>query len=225
MITSVIFDMDGTLLDSEGIGLEAWRIAGERMGLDFPLSLTRSFIGMNKAACMKMITERFGDRELCDRVFDLHKDIEEELYPTMLDTKPGAHEVLSALRSRGIRLALATSTHRAKACDKLGGFGLLEYFDALVGGDEVVHSKPNPDIFTEAVSRLGADVKECAVIEDSFNGVRAAHASGMYTVMVPDLIEPTPEISDLADTVVPSLFEVEGALDAAGLVHAEAVAR
>lgn len=225
MITSVIFDMDGTLLDSEGIGLEAWRIAGERMGLDFPLSLTRGFIGMNKAACMQVIIDRFGDKDLCDRVFDLHKEIEEELYPTMLDLKPGAREVLSALRERGVRLALATSTHRAKACDKLGGFGLLEYFDAMVGGDEVTRSKPNPDIFNEAIARLGASKDECAVIEDSFNGVRAGHASGMYTVMVPDLIEPTQEISGLADVVLSSLFEVEGALDAVGLAGAKPEAR
>jgi len=87
--------------------------------------------------------------------------------------------------------------------------GLLQYFDVIVGGDMAKASKPAPDVFLLAAEKLQADIKDCIIIEDSFNGVRAARASGATVFMVPDLLEPTDEIRGLTDQVYESLLEVK----------------
>ena len=89
-----------------------------------------------------------------------------------------------------------------------GDAGLLPYFDRIIGGDQVTHSKPDPEIFLKAADALHAKPEECYIIEDSFNGIRAAHAAGMHPVMVPDLLEPDDEIKALYEEIFPSLVEV-----------------
>lgn len=86
---------------------------------------------------------------------------------------------------------------------------MLEYFDQIVGGDMVKHSKPEPDIFLEACGRLESKPENCYVIEDSYNGIRAAHAAGMHPIMVPDLMEPTEEMKSLAEQILESLCAVQ----------------
>lgn len=86
--------------------------------------------------------------------------------------------------------------------------GLLGYFDQIIGGDMVERSKPEPDIFLEACRRLGARPEKCYVIEDSHNGIRAAYAAGMHPIMVPDLMEVTEEMKELAEEIFESLYEV-----------------
>ena len=86
--------------------------------------------------------------------------------------------------------------------------GLLGYFDQIIGGDMVERSKPEPDIFLEACRRLDARPENCYVIEDSHNGIRAAYAAGMHPIMVPDLMEVTEEMKELAEEIFGSLYEV-----------------
>ena len=95
-----------------------------------------------------------------------------------LPVKPGAREILTALKARGVPLALASSTRTETVRRELGEAGLLGFFDLIVGGDAVIRSKPDPEIFLTAAARLGAQPGECFVIEDSFNGIRAARAGG-----------------------------------------------
>ena len=86
--------------------------------------------------------------------------------------------------------------------------GLLPYFDRIIGGDQVTHSKPNPEIFLKVADALNAKPEDCYIIEDSFNGIRAAHAAGMHPIMVPDLLDPDDEIKELYEEIFPSLVEV-----------------
>ncbi len=216
MVKAVIFDMDGTLIDTESISIIAWERAAEQRGLDIPEQLFYDFIGITRPAALEMLSAQLGSMEASEDVFELHKVIEDELYPEMLVLKPGAAELIRSLHERGIKLALATSTRTKQMHDKFDRFDLLQFFDAVVCGDELERSKPNPDIFLLAASRLGVDPAECAVVEDSFNGVRAGSAAGMYTVMVPDLVQPDEEISSLAREIVESLADVETTLERAG---------
>ncbi len=216
MIKAVIFDMDGTLIDTESISIIAWERAAASRGLDIPTQLYYDFIGITRTACLEILSAQLNDAALADELFELHKEIEYELYPETLVLKPGATELIHSLHERGLRLALATSTRAVQMHAKFDRFELLPLMDAVVCGDELERSKPNPDIFLLAASRLGLDPSECAVVEDSFNGVRAGHAAGMFTVMVPDLVQPDEEITGLASVIVGSLSEVEAALERTG---------
>ena len=124
-----------------------------------------------------------------------------------LPLKPGAREILAALKEAGIPLALASSTRLLTVRRELDEAGLLPFFDAVIGGDSVTRSKPDPEIFLTAASRLGAAPEDCWVIEDSFNGIRAAYAGGLHPVMVPDLLPPDAEMEEKAELIVKDLFD------------------
>ena len=125
-----------------------------------------------------------------------------------LPLKSGARELLSALNGSGTPLALASSTRTETVRRELRDAGLLDFFDVVIGGDQVTRSKPHPEIFLRAAAELGTAPEECCVIEDSFNGIRAAAAAGMHPLMVPDMLQPDEEILALAERVFPSLHEV-----------------
>ena len=118
-------------------------------------------------------------------------------------------ELLRYLKTRGVKIGLATSTREQVVLKELREGGILPFFDVIVCGDMVKKSKPDPDIYLEACSRLHVKPSDCFAIEDSYNGIRAACRAGMKAIMVPDLAEPTEEMEKLAEKILPSLFEVE----------------
>lgn len=212
-IQAILFDMDGTLVDSERVGQKAWAATADEMGIDIPEGLVRSFIGRPSHSCRAMLAEHLGgDVDLADRVFDLHIELFLRFVETDLELKPGAIEALEALKEAGYPLAIATSTARVRAVPRLERFDMLKYFDSVTCGDEIENGKPAPDIFIESARRLGVDPAACAVIEDSHNGVRSGYAAGAQVFMVPDLMAPTPEIESLCAAVLPSLHELPEAI-------------
>lgn len=122
--------------------------------------------------------------------------------------KPGLKELLATLEEMGMPRIVASSSPRNMIEQNLQTTGTARYFHDIVCGADVQHSKPAPDIFLEAARRLGLDCHDCLVLEDSFNGVRAGHAAGAVTVMVPDLAQPDEEIRQLYNVCCHDLFEV-----------------
>lgn len=212
MIKAAIYDMDGTLVDTEHLGLVAWDKAAEQLGADVPRELAKQFIGRARPSVVDMLVEHLGSRPLSEAVYDLHRDIQFELSKEQLDTKPGAIESLRALHEEGYRIALATSSRRQTVDYNLNRFGIMDLFEVITCGDEMERGKPHPDIYLLTAERLGIDPVECAVIEDSANGVKAGHAAGMHVYMVPDVLAPTDELIALCDRVLKDLFELPGAL-------------
>jgi beta-phosphoglucomutase-like phosphatase (HAD superfamily) len=124
-------------------------------------------------------------------------------------SKAGAGELLAWLAAAAIPCAVATSTRRARARSKLCDAGILDHFVAVIGGDDVVHGKPAPDIYLAAAAALGVPAAQCLAIEDSETGFRAAHAAGMTTILVPDLAVPGAGLLALQPTIMPSLADVQ----------------
>lgn len=208
MPAAVIFDMDGTLLDTERVSQAAWRRAAADFDITIPEETLRAFIGCSLPNARVMINELFGDEDLTDRLFAHEAEVFFQIRDAELVTKPGALACVRALADAGIPVALATSTAREHALPSLDRFGFREHFRATVFGDEVARSKPEPDIYLEAARRLELDPRTCVAVEDSFNGVRAGAAAGMRVIMVPDFDQPTPEIRALCHLVLPSLHEL-----------------
>ena len=193
MIKAVIFDMDGTLHDTETVFHAAWRKAAAIWDVpDIETTLAdctgRNMAGIEKYWCAKYETPSYAD------FFEARHRFFEEMTADGIPVKEGAMELLCYLRDHGYKLALATSTRRTGAEQHLKDTGMDGFFDVVMTGNDVENGKPAPDIFLRAAEGLGIEPRYCLGVEDSFNGIRGLYAAGMKPVMVPDITQPTPEI-------------------------------
>ncbi len=206
---AVIFDMDGVIFDSEQLIIRCWAELSEQVGIPDLEETLRLCIGTTAPVTRQIVLDRYGaDFPYDAYVARVHEIWDEHVKRDGLPVKPGVRELMEWLRKERIPVALASSTRRALVEKELLDAGLLTYFDALVCGDMVAKSKPAPDIFLRAAEALSAPSEACIVIEDSYNGIRAAHAAGMFPIMVPDLLVPTEEMERLSGRIEPSLSEV-----------------
>ena len=209
---AAIFDMDGLILDSESTVLDCWEIIGEKYGFKDIRTYGISVIGKNKKATIDEFERAYG--EPGDRYERELRDIyNEKAAKGEVPLKPHTIELLSAMKNAGMKIAIASSSTREEVTTQMEKLGALPYFDTCVCGDQVTKSKPDPEIFLLACEALDVKPEEAVGLEDSFNGIRACKASGLFTIMVPDLIQPDEEMKGLADIILPSLKDVQDFLN------------
>ena len=204
-VEGALFDMDGLLLDTEAVYIEALQAAARSLGREMPLSLCHSTVGVPGSERTAMIEQHYGEGfSMAD--FRTHFSVHVRgLLDAGVPLKPGALELLDFLAGRGLPLAVATSARRVTAETNLAKAGLLGRFKALATRDDVERTKPHPDVYLEAARRLGVAPERCIAFEDSDVGLSAAHAAGTMAVLVPDLITPSFEIRAKCVQVVPDL--------------------
>lgn len=207
-LAAVIFDMDGTLVDTERVSQTAWRRAAADLELPVPERIWDAFVGCSLGNARAMIDDEFGDPALTDRLFAHQRELFFQIEDEALEPCAGALEALAALSEANMTLALATSTAREHAFPTLDRFGMVPFFTSMTFGDEIERAKPEPDIYLKAASRLSLDPAACAAVEDSVNGARAAVAAGMRTYLVPEWAAPTPELTAQCAAVLDSLHEL-----------------
>jgi len=209
---AIVFDMDGLLLDTERIAMAMFEQACGLHGVAFDRALYERCIG----------TSMQGTREILERALgvDVYERLDREwsrLYGARVatqavDVKDGARDLLELVHRTGLPTALATSTATPLAKIKLSLAGLDHYFATIVGGDVVTRAKPHPEPYLTAARALGVEARRCWAVEDSDNGVRAAHAAGFFVFQVPDLVQPAADVRRLGHSVVASLRDVARAL-------------
>lgn len=209
MYKAVIFDMDGVLFDSERLLLEEWKKTGLRYGLRDVEAVCFRCIGTTAEKTREIFTESYGEDfpyDICrETVFSKFR---QKSMAGELPVKKGAEKLLKYLKEKDVRVGLATSSAESIVAAELEATDLRKYFDDVLCGNMVARSKPEPDIFLESCRRLQAEPKETMVIEDSYNGIRAAHRAGTVPVMVPDLLAPDEEMKQLAYRIFRDLSEV-----------------
>ncbi len=206
---AVIFDMDGVIFDSERIIIELWEDFGEKNNIPHMHDVTIRCVGLNDKATEEVFKEVYGD----DYDYRRFQKIISKQYHEMADGGKlpmmiGVREILDYLKDNGYKIALASSTRTEVVTNQLKAANIYEYFDKVVCGDTVTHSKPHPEIFLKAADQLEVDITKVYIIEDSFNGIRAAHAAGAMPIMVPDMIEPDDEMREKAYKILNNLLEV-----------------
>jgi HAD superfamily hydrolase (TIGR01509 family) len=199
--------MDGLLLDSERPVRDCTLAAAVAVGRPIPDDLYHSLIGQPSGAVEGLLRAHFGTPERMDDFWERYRHTMDQRMAAGLPLMAGVLEILDHLDTLGLPAAVCTSTRRHRAEEHLARAGILARFRSVTGGDEVTRGKPHPEPYLKSAERLGATPAHCVVLEDSHNGIRAAHAAGMMPVMVPDLLPCTDEIRALCHRVVEDLHE------------------
>ena len=206
---AVILDMDGLMFDTEALYRDAVIAAAADGVHDVPLPFYLSTIGMSLDATRTAFRERCGS-EFDFELFWARASQFRELTRLQLCLKAGLVELLDFLDDAKLPRAIATSSAHEDVRHNLALHGLLDRFGTVVARGDYVRGKPHPDPFLTAAGRLGVAPELCLALEDSPHGVRSASTAGMMTIMVPDLLPPTPKLEALCVCIAGDLHEVRG---------------
>ena len=203
MVDAVVFDMDGVILDSEQLVVRSWQKIAQNYKIEDIEKFCMGALGLNREAAKKLFVRiydgRYGDEERYELLkAEMAAEFHRAASEGELILKPGVTDTLKMLDDNHIPCALATSTRKEVVTMELTNLGVIDYFDKLICGDMVERSKPAPDIFLKACEELGVAPEDAFAVEDSYNGVRAAHSAGMKVVMIPDLVQPDVEMREKA---------------------------
>lgn len=209
---AVLFDMDGTLIDTESLYMEEWIRAADMQGFALTDRLWHQMLGRPTVDCLAMMQEAFGTQ------FDVNAHIAE--WRPRLDQKlqhhipvmPGVIALLDALRQNGKHLAVATSATRKSAEAYLTTAGLRDYFSHVVTRDDVTQGKPHPEPFQKAAAALSIAPERCIALEDTEAGIRSAHGAGAIPIMIPSMKQPSAKVADLCHVLCEDMQEVHAHL-------------
>lgn len=206
---AVVFDMDGVIFDSERATMYCWIELAEKYDIKDIMTPYYACIGTTMVRTREIMLETYGK----DFPYDEYAKEASIMYHSKYDggrlpMKEGIVELLDYLKNNGKKIAMASSSRRQTVVNQLRDAKLLDYFDAVICGDMVEKSKPAPDIFLKACEEIDVAPERAYGIEDSYNGIRALHNANMHPIMVPDLLEPTEEITGLSEVILRSLTEV-----------------
>ena len=208
-VDAVIFDLDGTLTDTEKYYQQAWPEALAHFGYEVTPERVLEFRSLGRPFAPLKFKEWFGEDFDYDKVRDYRRGLIRNLIEKHgIPLKKGAVEILKWLISNNITTAIATANEYARTQRYLDRIGIGDLFSKIICADMVKQGKPAPDIYIHACSELGLLPERAFAVEDSPNGVKSAFDAGCKVVMVPDLSEPDEEVSKMLYARVDDLYEI-----------------
>lgn len=188
-LKAVIFDLDGVICHTDEYHYLAWKAMADSMGIPFDRQVNNRLRGVSRMASLEIILEQYqgelsqAEKEaLADQKNERYKESLENMSPA--DLSEEVKTTLDALRQRGYKLAIGSSSKNARFI--LQQLGLGSFFDAISDGNNITHSKPDPEVFVKAAQMLCIPAEECLVVEDAVSGAIAGKAGGMKVACVGD---------------------------------------
>ena len=206
MIKAVIFDMDGLLVDSETLAMEATLQVVPELDIAFEPGEEKNMVGVSTKKFFTDLLQKHGSAMDPKKAVDIFDDIYEKSLSTNLKAFDGAKALPQQLKERGLKLGLVSGSTAVQVNIVLNFLGINDLFEVVISIDDVAHSKPNPEGFLLGAQKLGVTPEECVVLEDATAGVRAGKAAGMYVIAVRN--NGDQDLSE-ADEVVNNLTEVK----------------
>lgn len=214
MTKTVIFDLDGLMIDSEKISYELYRDFLELYGHPFSIGeYAQGYSGHTGVENMVSLIETYRLPIGTEEGLQWANKREEMYMDRGVDLKEGVKELLEYLRAGGRGIVLATSSTRDRAVNVLKAHGIDGYFDHMVFGADIERGKPYPGIFLKACEKAGEKPEECLVLEDSEAGIQAACRAHVPVICVPDMKKPAREYQEMTEAVYDSLLKVMGYLE------------
>ena len=206
---TVIFDLDGTLIDTEKYFRIFWPKAAALCGYEMSDEQALALRSLGRPFAPALLKEWYGEEFDYYAVRECRRKLmAEHLEKVGLELKSGAKEILSWLKENGHRVALATATPLDRATEHLKELGIYEYFDELISAVQVERGKPAPDVYLFACEKLGIEPCNAYAVEDSPNGVMSAYEAGLKVIMVPDQTQPDAELEKKLYACVQNLTQI-----------------
>ena len=217
-----IFDMDGLMFDTERVFIKAWDYAGEKIGIGRAGYMVQKTLGMNIKTAYDVWKEEFGDKYNQEELKKYTKDfLEKYYYENAVPLKQGLYVLLDYLRGLNCKMSVASSSPRWEVEKHLRSARIADYLVGIVCEDMIENSKPAPDIYLKACEILGAAPEGCFALEDSKNGLLAAHRAGCKPIMIPDLWQPDEDTLRIIIAKYDNLEQVKWALETGNLKLAD----
>lgn len=201
-LEAVIFDMDGTLLDTQREAFKAWNFAGEKQGIAGVGDDGLIVCGMNEEGWSNFLVDKYPHLDIIKFKQDMWEYLKTK---AEIRTMPGMFELLGFLKENNLKLGIASGTDPDVIKRNMKLVGAVDYFQAFAGGADVKNGKPAPDVFLLAAERLGVNPENCVIFEDSSNGILAGHRAGMKCIGVPDMAPLTKEAESVCWHIISRL--------------------
>ena len=201
MITAVIFDMDGLMIDSERVTFEGYKHVLAKHNLTLSLEAYKTLLGKPVKAVYELFHKDYGDD------FDVEETIK-AVHQYMADLFENEGVPLKYLKENDYKTIVATSSQRHRVDHILELSGLQKYFDDSICGDEVTKGKPDPEVFLKSCQKLGITPDEALVLEDSESGINAAYSAGIKVICIPDLKYPDHKFAIMTNKIMDNLSNV-----------------
>lgn len=206
MLRGVIFDLDGVICFTDEYHYLAWKELADREHIYFDREINNRLRGVSRMASLEIVLER-ADKAYAPEEKETIAAAKNDAYRRLLtrmtpaDVTEETRQTLETLRRKGMRLAIGSSSRNARLI--LGRIGLGEFFDAISDGNNIAHSKPDPEVFLKAAQMLGLEPEECLVVEDAQAGIQAAHDGGFHNAAMGDAVK-----CELAENLLESFSDL-----------------
>ncbi len=203
---NIIFDLDGVICFTDRFHYLAWKEAVAPLGVEFNETINNRLRGVSRMDSLNIILEKYDgelsqtDKEaICEHKNSIYREMLKNMSPA--DVSEDVLYTLSELKKRGVKTAIGSSSRNTKLI--LNRLGITDLFDAIADGNDIVRSKPDPEVFLKAAEKLGEKPCDCAVVEDAISGIQAAKAGGFYGIAISDARK-----SPIADMRIEKLSDI-----------------